>query len=270
LLSSPRNGRQSVEAIADAKGEYRFSRLREGAYVVQCSANDFTSAGMNQEFTSVFSSRESRLDFRMKAGLQIRGIIVNKENRPIPNVSVAYLRGDAFGGRGGRGGGRGNFPAQPGSSGFGSAVSDSRGMFQISGLMDSSYSISIIKRDYLNFTTIMQPSNQLQTITLDSGLSVRGAVRDIKGSAIKQFSLSLQSVNKKSNENSYDIVSTDGYFEIRGLLRDKYTVTLWDEDYGKDKYSGTIDLQDSMQIFLITGEEPYPAANSLTISARSR
>jgi hypothetical protein len=141
-----------------------------------------------------------------------------------------------------------------------SATTDDKGMFQIPAAAEASCQVSIQHRDYLEFSAFLQPSNQIQTLTLDSALFIRGAVRNLQGLPIERFNLVFQSTTKTFFQ-SYSFTTSDGYFEVRGLPRDKYILSLNVPDQNNSNYSGSIELQTSLQAFLMTGEKSDPAGD---------
>lgn len=256
-LSEMAAGSRVSEITTDQKGEYRISRVREGPYLVNCTAEGFTQADNALSMVLINSGKESRLDFSLRAGLQIRGIVINQRNEPVANASVQYRSMSMSRGRDMRGGGRSDNPrgGQPFAPSVGSASTDAKGMFQILGLTEGSYQITIQHRDYLDFSAVLQTSTQPQTLTLDSALYVRGVVRTLQGASIERFSIYFESISMTNRfSKSYDFSTSDGYFEVRGLPRDKYVVALTVKD--NERYSGTLDLQSSMQVILMTGEKP--------------
>jgi hypothetical protein len=264
--------RKASEVQTDQKGEYRLSRIREGSFLVQCAADGFSSDNY-QATATISAGKETRLDFSMKTGKQIRGVVVNQKGEPVANATLSYRIGSIQrGGRNMRGDGVINFASQvissimglPGSSMGGSVTTDAKGVFQIMGLMDGNYQVSVQHRDYLDFSAMLQPSSQPQTLTLDSALSLRGAASNLQGVAIEKFDLAFQSTTKGFSK-TYSFTTSDGHFEVRGLTRDKYTIIL--RVSNRENYMGTLDLQSSMQVFLMTGEKPD--TGSATRSGRS-
>lgn len=194
----------------------------------------------------------------MKAGKQIRGVVVNQKGEPVANAILSYRVGSMQrGGRNMRGDGVINIASQvissimglPGSGMGGSITTDAKGVFQILGLMDGTYQVNVQHRDYLDFSAMLQPSSQPQTLTLDSALSLRGAASNLQGVAIEKFDLAFQSTTKGFSK-TYSFTTSDGHFEVRGLMRDKYNVIL--RISNRESYMGTLDLQSSMQVFLMT------------------
>jgi hypothetical protein len=264
-------GNKVSEVTTDQKGEYRIFRVREGAYLMSCTADGFPQANNSQSMVRINSGKESRLDFSLRAGQQIRGIVINQKGEPVANAYVQCrsmrispgrgMRGGDIRGGDMRGGGMrgGRFDnareGQPFASSVGIASTDTKGMFQILGLTEGEYQINIQHRDYLDFSASIQTSNQQQTLTLDSAISVRGAVRTMQGATIERFSIYFESMSMTNRfSKSYDFATSDGYFDVRGLPRDKYMVALTVRD--SDRYSGTLDLQSSMQVILMIGEKP--------------
>lgn len=256
--------RKVSEAQTDQKGEYKLPRIREGAFLVQCAADGFSS-DTYQAAATISAGKETRLDFSMKAGRQIRGVVVNQKGEPVANAALSYRAGSMQRGGNMRGNMRGgdmiNFAQQvissimgmPSSSMGGSVTTDAKGAFQIVGLVDGTYQVNVQHRDYLDFSAMMQPSSQQQTLTLDSALSLRGAASNLQGVAIEKFDLEFQSTARGFGK-SYSFTTSDGHFEVRGLTRDKYTVVL--RVSNRENYMGTLDLQSSMQVFMMTGEKP--------------
>jgi hypothetical protein len=256
-LSDMAAGRSVSEITTDQKGEYRISRVREGPYLVSCTAEGFAQADNSLAMVLINSGKESRLDFSLRAGQQIRGIVINQKSEPVANASVQYRSMGMSRGRDMRGGGRFDNPrgGPPFASSVGSVSTDAKGMFQILGLMEGAYQLNIQHRDYLDFSAVLQTSNQPQTLTLDSALYVRGVVRTLQGASIERFSINFESLSMTTRLfKSYDFSTSDGYFELRGLPRDKYVIALSVRD--GERYSGTLDLQSSMQVILMTGEKP--------------
>jgi hypothetical protein len=256
-LSDMAAGRSVSEITTDQKGEYRISRVREGPYLVSCTAEGFAQADNSLAMVLINSGKESRLDFSLRAGQQIRGIVINQKSEPVANANVQYRSMGMSRGRDMRGGGRFDNPrgGSPFASSVGSVPTDARGMFQILGLTEGAYQLNIQHRDYLDFSAVLQTSNQSQTLTLDSALYVRGVVRTLQGASIERFSINFESLSMTTRLfKSYDFSTSDGYFELRGLPRDKYVIALTVRD--GERYSGTLDLQSSMQVILMTGEKP--------------
>ena len=261
------NSRQMVSTVTtDQKGEYRLARLREGIFLVLCTADGYSQQGRtdtSQIMATISAGKESRLDFSLKAGQQIQGIVVNDKGEPVPNATLVYGPASMQGARG-RGRDEGSNPMQRGDprsggpAGFpmmGSVTTDAKGGFQILGLTESLYQVSVQHRDYLDFSAQLQVSSQPQTLTLDSAFSLSGAARDAQGASIERFTLIFQSASAGDRfGKSYSFTTSDGRFEVRGLARDRYTVVL--SLSGGEIYSGTLDFQASTKVLLVTGEKP--------------
>ena len=131
---------------------------------------------------------------------------------------------------------------------LGFTTTDNEGRFQITGLPDGLYQVSVSHRDYQSLVAGLQPSSELQTLVLDPGLSLRGTVSDVRGAALTDFTLTFQSTSGRS-EKSYSFTTTDGHFEIHGLARDSYRINL--QAQGRGRFSGTLDLQSSSEIYVL-------------------
>jgi len=254
-LYDPSDGRLLAGALTDRQGLYKFAKTREGYYLVRCTAEGFSETRTNQGVVAVYAGKEARQDFSLEPGFQIRGLVVNQKEEPIAQAQVTYGAEDAQRSRipspesgdplGARMNQRGGMQR---TRNLGITTTDSEGRFQILGLPDAQYQISVTHRDYQSLVTSVRPSNEPQTLILDSGLSLRGTVSDARGAAVERFTLTFQSTNGRS-EKSYNFTTTDGHFEVRGLARDTYQVSLQTQNRGR--FSGALDLQASTEIFVI-------------------
>jgi hypothetical protein len=249
------DGRLLAGALSDRQGLYKFAKTREGYYLMRCTAEGFAEARTNQAVVAVYAGKEARQDFTLEPGMQIRGIVVNQKEEPIAQAQVTYGTEDAQRTRnpapeigdpmGSRMNPRGGMQR---TRSLGVTTTDSEGRFQILGLTNVPYQISVTHRDYQSLVTSVRPSDEPQTLILDGGLSLRGTVSDARGAAVERFTLTFQSTNGRS-EKSYAFTATDGHFEVRGLARDTYQVSLQAQNRGR--FSGTLDLQASTEIFVI-------------------
>jgi len=251
-LMEARGNRALSITRTDALGMYRFPRMSAGYYAVRCAAEGY--AQPRTGMATIEANKEARIDFRLEAGNQIRGIVVNQKAEPVIQAQVIYSVEDAQ---------RGRFSVPQGmdrtagriyladelqrATTSGVTTTDSEGRFQISGVPDAQYRLSVSHRDYISTVMRVKPSSQTQTVTLDSGLSVRGTVSDVRGAAVERFTVTFQSTTSRS-ERSYPFTTTDGHFEIHGLARDVYQVVL--QASGRERYSGTLDLQGSIEVFV--------------------
>jgi hypothetical protein len=253
-LFDPKDGRWMTSMLADSMGRYRFPRMREGLYVVQCTTDGQSGARAGQGAAEVTVSRdqESRYDCTVDAGLPIRGVVVNQKQEPVVQAQITCSPDEAQKGRiaaqdnaGNRGNPRGGMQ-RPRNLGF--TMTDSEGRFQIPGLPDGQYQLSVSHRDYQSLVTRLRPSAQNQTLILDAGLTLRGTVRDARGAALGAFMLTFQSTSGRTDK-SYAFTSTDGHFEVHGLARDTYQVGVQAPGHGR--FSSTLDLQASAEVFLL-------------------
>jgi len=225
------DGRPVSRVRSDKQGAYRFAGVREGYYFARVTAEGYMDSGANHGAVAVRANGESLLNFTLEAGLQIRGLVVNHQGEPVMQAALLYKLPDAP---------RWEAPRI--------ISTDLEGRFQLSGLPDAEISFTVQHRDYIEITVRLRPSSREQTITLDSGLSIRGTVSDLRGTAIEKFLLSLRSATGNRIRN-YPMTTTDGRFEIMGLPRDEYQLTL---TYGNRSFTGSarLDLQASAEIVI--------------------
>jgi len=223
------DGRPLSRAQSDSQGVYRFARMREGYYVVRCSADGFTESPSHQGAVAIYNGKEARLDFSLEPGLQIRGLVASQKGDPVMQALVACTAEE---------GRRGTSPQV--------MTTDQEGRFLISALRDATYLLTISHRDYVDLTARVRPSAQLQTLVLDSGIALRGTISDERGTAVRRFVLSLLSASNRYTK-SCSFTTTDGRFEIRGLPRDNYLLRLQFDGNG---YAGMFELQASSEVFI--------------------
>lgn len=253
-LFDPSDGRLMSTIRTDRQGLYKFARMREGYYLVRCTADGSAEGRSNQEIIAIYANKEARLDFSLDPGLQIRGVVVNEKTEPVIQAEVRYgvddtqrTRAPAPDAAGAAG--RLNIrSATPRIRNLGVTTTDNEGRFQISGLSDGQYQVAVSHRDYQSIVARLRPSNQPQTLVLDAGLSLRGTISDARGAAVERFTLTLQSTSGKG-EKAYPFTTTDGHFEIHGLARDVYQVSL--QTSGRGRLSGTLDLQAPAEVFVV-------------------
>jgi hypothetical protein len=252
-LTDPRNNRALSQIQTDARGMYRFPTMREGYYAVSCFADGYSQPRTGA--VTISANKETRLDFSLESGSQIRGIVVNQKGEPVLQAQVMYVNEEMQWTRSSVPDGMDPIARRiyltdqvQRARTSGVTSTDSEGRFQISGVPNSQYRIIVTQRDYLSLVTSLRPSGQLQTLTLDAGLSLRGTVSDVQGAAVDRFTLTFQSTSTR-NEKSYSFTTTDGHFEIRGLARDVYQVLL--QPAGRERYAGTLDLQTSTEVFVV-------------------
>lgn len=251
----PSDGRLLSTVLTNQQGQYKFAKMRDAFYLVRCTADGFTETRTNQSVVAIPANRETRLDFSLDPGLQIRGIVVNQKEDPVVQAQVTYGVDDSQKGRSpapestdpgaGRMNPRGGMQR---ARNLGVTTTDNEGKFQILGLSDAQYQVSVSHRDYLSLVSSLRPSNLSQTLVLDEGLSLRGTVSDAKGAAVERFTLAFQSTSGRS-EKACSFTTSDGHFEVRGLARDSYQVSL--QTAGRGSFSGRLDLQTSTEIFVI-------------------
>ena len=259
LISLADQNNQTVsDTQTDPQGAFRFGKVREGYYLLRCSADGYSAASASQAVVVVSANRDTVADMSLEAGRQIQGQVVNQKGEPVigaqvtcslaePNpVRTLTLAGSDPIAR------RMSLLAAAAEMQRGRSVgvteTDTEGRFQISGLSDAQVQLTISHRDYLDLVTRLRPSGQPLTLTLDSGLSLRGTISDSQGAAIEAFVLNFQSASVRSNK-SYSFLTTDGHFEIDGLARDQYQVTLLSSDL--PPYVGSLDIQSAAEVVVV-------------------
>jgi hypothetical protein len=252
------NNQNVSDTQTDPHGAFRFGKVREGYYLLRCSADGYSASSASQAVVKVLANREARMDMNLEGGRQIQGQVVNQKGEPVIGAQITCsmagpnpLRTFTLAGSDPTARRMSLLAAaaemQRGRS-VGVTDTDTEGRFQISGLADTQYQITISHRDYLDLVTRLRPSGQPLTLTLDSGLSLRGTISDSQGTAIEAFVLSFHSTSVRSDK-SYSFLTTDGHFEIDGLARDRYQVIL--NPSGPPTYAGSLDMQSSIEVVVV-------------------
>ena len=220
--------RAMSETQTDRQGRYRFAPLAGGDYyAVRCTADGFLDTRDNQGAVAIYANWETKLDFSLDPGMQIKGSVVNQKGQPVLQALLLFATED---------GQRSRSPQV--------ASTDDEGRFQISGLRDTTYRVTVSQRDYLELVTRLQPSSRQQTLVLDPGLTLQGTVSDTRGAPVERFSLLFQSTTSRTVK-SFNLTTTDGKFEIRGLVRDEYQVRLVADNA---VFTGPLSMQNSIEV----------------------
>ncbi len=252
LLADIRSNQDLAVTRSDAQGLYRIAGIKDGNYSIRCFAEGYTQprAGI----ITISGGREARQDFSLERERQIRGIVLGQNGEPVLQARVMAVLEDMQMARPQMSKGLDSYWRQAimtneaqraGNAGV--ASTDSEGRFQIPCALDTTYRLIINHRDYLSLSTRARPSVQSQTYTLDPGLFLRGTVSDAQGAPVERFSLVLQSTSSR-NEKAFSFTTTDGHFEIRGLARENYQLTL--QASGRESYNGFLELGTSEEVYI--------------------
>jgi uncharacterized GH25 family protein len=241
------NGRLTALVHTDRQGAYRFSHVHEGNYLVRCTAEGYADTLANQTEVKLVGDDEARADFSINHGLVLSGIVVNQKDEPVPNAEMYYSQTadqDAGGGR--------RDPhsilRQPGRV----VTTDKEGRFHISGLIDAQGQLGVNHNEYIRIKTRLRPSKQEQKVILDSGVVLRGTVSDSRGAAVERFNLTLRAGSGSVLSRSF--ITTDGHFEIHGLVKNSYQVMVRGTD--RNEFIGAMELQDSTEINILLDSVP--------------
>jgi hypothetical protein len=244
-LYEPNNGKMSAATATDNQGQFRFARVREGYYLVRCVSEALTDTIANKVTIAVTVDKDSRVDFKLSPALFIRGTVVSPRNEPVVQAQIMYMpvqeNADSQAGSSKTEGNRQSRSIQFTTTG-------GAGEFLISGLQDGLYQVTVTHRDYPSLSNRLRPSNLAQNLVLESGLTLKGTVSDFRGTAVERFNVTMQSMGGRSEKN-YSFVTTDGHFEIHGLAKDSYRLSL--QTQGRGSYSGSFDLQTATEVYIL-------------------
>jgi 5-hydroxyisourate hydrolase-like protein (transthyretin family) len=203
----------SVAVETDASGLFRFEALPEGVATFASRAGDALLA--RREGVRIRPDRPARVDLALAPSSGISGLVVDdKTRRPIAGARIAASRPTEWAGRPGRE--------------AGSARSDSRGRFRVSGLLSAEYVVGASRAGYVpsRVSGVAGPGSRgsisialrragavTGRVTLESGSPVAGArVRVVPGHSWHAM------VARASGAPERAVFSgRDGTFRLRGL-----------------------------------------------------
>lgn len=171
--------------LTDRDGLYAMEGIADGDHFIQFAKSGFAAVSK----TITVKEGETHLDVTLGAGHELRGRVVDRSGRGIPDVSV--------------------------NAGDGNAKTDSEGVFVLRGIPDGQYKVSVHKSGYLPAEAKLDlPQTQPLTLTLDTGATINGRV---KGLSPEQFS--QVTVVGDGGGHSYTSATVDaqGNFAIRGM-----------------------------------------------------
>lgn len=161
----------------DAAGRYSFSNVHFNACEVVVSAEGYATA--SRANTTIFSEIEDReLNFELSLANAIRGLVLDEQNRPVPNATLEAFQ-------------LGKGPVDRGMS-KGRAVSDAGGSFTLNGLADGNYNISAKAPGYSDQTHVAAARASDVRIVLQRRGGVTGVVRvKATGAPVTDFAISV-------------------------------------------------------------------------------
>ena len=203
------------ELSTDLTGEFFFSRVRRGKYLISAEADGFAGpiGGQGNKILTVEPSRNKEIDLILVGQSTVQGVVLNDEGLSVAvaQVLVRFEKGSFIG-----------------------AFASSDGTFTIPEVPPGRHRIQIAHREYVTYESVLvAPTSQFLTIALQSGLSLSGYVMNQDNEQIREFSLRLSPAGRQHEGSpfpfdpmSVDVSPSDGHFRLNGLEPQTYILSL--------------------------------------------
>ena len=203
------------ESSTDLTGEFFFSRVRRGKYLISAYADGFAGpiGGQGNKILTVEPGRNKAIDLILVGQSTVQGVVLNDEGLSVAGaqVLVKLEKGTGIG-----------------------AIATSDGTFKIPEVPPGRHRILVAHREYVIYeSTLVAPTSQFFTITLQPGLSLSGYVMNQDNEQIREFSLRLSPAGRQHEISPFlfdpmsaDITPSDGYFRVNGLTPQTYILSV--------------------------------------------
>jgi hypothetical protein len=177
----------------DGDGLYKLDGIAEGDRLIEFHKQGFVTA---QKPVEVKAGKDVHLDVELDQGKELRGRVVDRSGR---GIAGAYIAASAVGER--RGG-----PM---------IVTDSDGLFVMTGLTDGKYEVTARKEGMVSSdaTDVDLPQTRPLTLTLDTGATINGRVTGLPAEQLPQVMVSASGGTSR-NQTTAD---ASGNFALTGM-----------------------------------------------------
>ncbi len=212
------------EVEVDANGEFAFDHLAEGIYQLEAKLEDF-GTGVENAITCMGDEKVQRRELILGTEHRLAGIVRDEEGNPVPGAMVAAARTRP----------RPIFQAE--------TVADENGAFEMRGLPQGGYGISVVAEGYASARMSHVQSNRLDLeFVMRRKAGVTGRVTRPDGSPIQEYTLELFRVNQGTAQYGVTnrivhVQHDDGIYLFPDIDRGSYVVLVRAENFGPT-YSG--------------------------------
>ncbi|HEX7676923.1 MAG TPA: carboxypeptidase-like regulatory domain-containing protein, partial [Thermoanaerobaculia bacterium] len=184
------------KSITDAEGVYAFEGVAAGDHQLRFEKLGFVAIN---KALSITEPKELRLDVVLDAGHELRGRVVDRSGRGVPDVSV--------------------------SAGSGSAETDDEGAFVVRGLPEGQYQVRIHKFGFLPAETKFDlPQTQPLIFTLDPGATISGRVIGVPPEQLTRVTVIG---DDGAHVHARAAVDAQGNFAIPGMPEGRVRIEAW-------------------------------------------
>lgn len=213
---------------SDESGKYEISDVEPGRYQVKLVHDKFITL---EQWVSFPQNGDQEINFQMKEGSRIEGIVVDQNGKPVKDVVIDFQKGKKGG----------MFDMQDMRQQVVKEVkSDVNGQFIIEGLEVGPYQITVKVKGVghiRNFKVEIQKGEMLKTIklVLKPSLTIKGKVVDQKGNlmegvTLKYFSDKMDLFGQRGDQSS-STSDKNGEFIFDFLDEKSYTIAIESETY---------------------------------------
>jgi len=183
----------AASATTDGDGLYKLDGIAEGDRLIEFHKQGFVTA---QKPVEVKAGRDVHLDVELDPGHELRGRVVDRSGR---GVAGAYIAASGAGER--RGG-----PM---------IVTDSDGVFVLTGLADGQYGVTARKEGMVSSdaTDVDLPQTRPLTLTLDAGATITGRVSGVPAEQLAQVMVMASGGTSRNQTNA----DASGTFALPGM-----------------------------------------------------
>ena len=195
----------------DPEGRFFFPRVRLGKYQVVAEAQGYAHAihGQGNKDLTIESSGKYEIDLILDYQTKIQGVVFNPEGEPLAEADVTV-----------------RIETGTGKTSMGVRTS-SDGTFDIPRVPSGRHKIQVTHSEYVTYESdLVTPTDDLLTVTLQTGLSLTGYVVDQDNEPIREFSLELFPINSRQDSRSADVSPADGHFRVNGLTPHTYFLSV--------------------------------------------
>lgn len=231
-----------TRAVTDVAGLYTFESVAEGDHNIEYEKSGF---GILYRPLAITVGKDSRLDVALDGGHELRGRVLDRSGRGVPDADVSALAS-----------------GQP----PGNTVTDDEGAFVLRGLAEGHYEVGARKAGYATAAAKLDlPQTQPLMFTLDTGATINGRVTGVPPDFTEGITVSGKvgkgglppppngSIHFSPLPLSNDrlgtgaMISADGSYTVSGLTAGDYEVQVNGPGFGlKTRYtateSGTFDV----------------------------